>query len=144
MFVVTGFGVGYDQVIEPRHEQDIHQIGEEEHCNDRDSPVSSFLSVALAPVPPTINVLVDEVKSASASGQDKRAVGYPGPDADLLLRRISAGKGALRLVALLERGLFRVLVRSESDAIICLIMDGIVVHVGWKAHDEERLLSLTK
>jgi len=55
-----------------------------------------------------------------------------------------AHKNALGLLTFFEGLLVRVVVRDESDAVIFIVVNRVVVHVSGKAHDEEGLLTLAK
>ena len=77
------------------------------------------------------------------SGDEENA-DYPSPDACWLFGRVTTAESAARLLTRLESIFAGAAVWDKTNPVVGVIMNCVVVHVGWQTHHEERLLSLAE
>ena len=142
--------ITHNGIIEPGEEECKSQIGEQQSRGSSNTYpdviiipviVGIFLATRL------IIVLLNSDNSSDPEGSKRNnhaAADYPGDDTDRLLRWVATTKCTIWSLTSRQWALVGVGVGGKANAIVCFVMNGVVVHIGRHAHYKEGLLALTE
>ena len=139
--------ITHNGIIEPGEEECKSQVGEQQSrgCSNTYPDVIIIPVIVFASRLIIVLLNSDDGSDPEGSKRNNHAAAHnPGDDADRLLGWVATTKCTIWSLTSRQWALVGVGVGGKANAIVCLVMNGVVVHIGRHTHYKERLLALTE